>query len=111
MTLPTQVSIMPEQQTLFDPEPAPWELDDAAQQHVATVVLASGPGGEFDYLVPDELTLDGGLPGEGAAGARESQRGGLLRGGRLQAGGRAEAQGDRRWCSTLRRCCRRRCCG
>ena len=49
---------MPEQQTLFDSEPAPWELDDAAQQHVATVVLASGPDGEFDYLVPDGLKLD-----------------------------------------------------
>jgi primosomal protein N' (replication factor Y) len=49
---------MPEQQTLFDPEPAPWELDDAAQEHVATVVLASGPGGEFDYLVPDGLALE-----------------------------------------------------
>src|SRR3989304_1916153 len=50
-----EYSRMPEQQTLFDPEPAPWELDDAAQQHVATVVLASGPGGEFDYLVPEGL--------------------------------------------------------
>ncbi len=48
---------MSQQQTLFDPEPAPWELDDAEQKHVATVVLASGPGGEFDYLVPEELEL------------------------------------------------------
>lgn len=51
---------MPQQQTLFDPEPAPWELDDAARQHVATVVLASGPEGEFDYLVPDGLQLEAG---------------------------------------------------
>ncbi len=56
----TRLTKMPEQQTLFDPEPAPWELDDAAQQHVATVMLASGPGGEFDYLVPDGLALEAG---------------------------------------------------
>jgi primosomal protein N' (replication factor Y) (superfamily II helicase) len=46
---------MSQQQTLFDPEPAPWELDDASQQHVATVVLAKAPGGEFDYLIPDGM--------------------------------------------------------
>lgn len=46
---------MSQQQTLFDPEPAPWELDDAAQRHVATIVLAKGPEGEFDYLVPETL--------------------------------------------------------
>ena len=46
---------MPQQQSLFDTEPAPWELDDAAQQLVATVVLPSGPAGEFDYLVPDGM--------------------------------------------------------
>jgi primosomal protein N' (replication factor Y) len=49
---------MSHQQTLFDPEPAPWELDDAAQQHVATVVLASGLAGEFDYLVPEGQNLE-----------------------------------------------------
>ena len=49
---------MSQQQSLFDTEPAPWELDDAAQQHVATVVLASGPGGEFDYLVPEGVQLE-----------------------------------------------------
>ena len=43
---------MPQQQSLFDTEPAPWELDDAAEQLVATVVLTGGPQGEFDYLVP-----------------------------------------------------------
>ncbi len=48
---------MPHQQTLFDPEPAPWELEDAAQQHVATVVLARGPSNEFDYLVPEGLSV------------------------------------------------------
>ncbi|HEY4235285.1 MAG TPA: primosomal protein N' [Lacipirellulaceae bacterium] len=49
-----------QQQTLFDPEPAPWELDDAAQQLVATVVLAGGPVGEFDYLVPEAFVTAGG---------------------------------------------------
>jgi primosomal protein N' (replication factor Y) len=44
---------MPNQQSLFNTEPPPWEVDDAAEQLVATVVLAGGPTGEFDYLVPD----------------------------------------------------------
>lgn len=48
---------MGKQQSLFDSEPAPWELDDAAIEHVATVVLASGPGGAFDYLVPEGMEL------------------------------------------------------
>ena len=43
------------QQSLFDTEPAPWELDDAATALVATVVLSGGPAGEFDYLVPAEM--------------------------------------------------------
>jgi primosomal protein N' (replication factor Y) len=46
---------MARQQSLFDVEPAPWELDDAADQLVATVVLANGPEGEFDYQAPAEL--------------------------------------------------------
>jgi primosomal protein N' (replication factor Y) len=46
---------LPKQQSLFETEPAPWELDDAAQQIVATVVLPGGPVGEFDYLAPDHL--------------------------------------------------------
>ena len=43
------------QQSLFDTQPPPWELDDAATALVATVVLAGGPVGEFDYLVPAEM--------------------------------------------------------
>src|SRR3954467_6208821 len=50
------------QQSLFDTEPAPWELDDAATALVATVVLPSGPAGEFDYAVPPEMICDP-LPG------------------------------------------------
>ncbi len=46
---------MPQQQSLFETEPAAWEVDDAAEQLVATVVLPGGPGGEFDYLAPDSL--------------------------------------------------------
>ncbi len=41
------------QRRLFDT--APWEEDDQAQHLVATVIFADGPGGEFDYLVPDGL--------------------------------------------------------
>ena len=46
---------MSHQQSLFETEPPPWEVDDAAEQLVATVVLAGGPAGEFDYLVPAGL--------------------------------------------------------
>jgi len=46
---------LPQQQSLFDTEPTPWELDDASQALVATVVMPTGPGGEFDYLVPAEM--------------------------------------------------------
>jgi len=44
-----------QQSSLFDTDPAPWELDDGQMRLVATVVLVSGPDGEFDYLVPDQL--------------------------------------------------------
>jgi primosomal protein N' (replication factor Y) len=46
-----------QQQSLFEAEPAPWELDDASEQLVATVVISGGPQGEFDYAVPSGLTL------------------------------------------------------
>lgn len=46
---------MPQQQSLFDTEPAPWEADDAATALVATVVMPGGPDGEFDYLAPEEM--------------------------------------------------------
>ncbi len=47
---------MSRQQSLFETEPPPWEVDDASEQLVATVVIAGGPTGEFDYLVPAGLT-------------------------------------------------------
>ena len=44
------------QRSLFgDEQPAPWEEDDRAEGLVATVVFATGPAGQFDYLVPDRL--------------------------------------------------------
>jgi primosomal protein N' (replication factor Y) len=46
---------MGEQQHLFDPEPTPWELDDAADRVVSEVALADVPGGPYSYLVPDKL--------------------------------------------------------
>jgi primosomal protein N' (replication factor Y) len=46
---------MPHQQSLFEREPVPWELDDAAERLIATVVLPTGPGSEFDYFAPDDL--------------------------------------------------------
>lgn len=57
-----------QQQSLFDAEPAPWELDDAAQQLVATVVLPTGATGEFDYLVPDEFVGVGGDEADASSG-------------------------------------------
>ncbi|MCH8042967.1 MAG: primosomal protein N' [Planctomycetes bacterium] len=47
------------QQTLFDTSPAPWELDAAEDQLVASVVFPSGAKEPFDYLVP--MALRGGL--------------------------------------------------
>lgn len=52
---------MPQQQSLFDTAPPPWEVDDAAVQLVATVVLPTGPVGEFDYLAPAEM-VEGARP-------------------------------------------------
>ena len=46
---------MPQQQQLFEIEPAPWELDAAAEQSVATVVFPEGPAESYDYSVPDGL--------------------------------------------------------
>jgi primosomal protein N' (replication factor Y) (superfamily II helicase) len=41
------------QQHLFAADPEPWELDAAELRTVASVVLATGPGGPYDYEVPD----------------------------------------------------------
>jgi primosomal protein N' (replication factor Y) len=41
------------QQTLFDAGPEAWELDAAELRNVATVVLAAGPDGTFDYEIPE----------------------------------------------------------
>lgn len=43
------------QQQLFNMDPAPWEVDDAAEQLVASIVLPTGPAGTYDYVVPDPL--------------------------------------------------------
>ena len=48
------------QRSLFDTEPEPWEADDAGEQLVASVVLASGPPKEFDYSVPEKSLRKGG---------------------------------------------------
>ena len=46
---------MPPQKNLFDIDPPEWEAEDAARKLMATVVFMSGPSGEFDYLIPDEM--------------------------------------------------------
>ncbi|MCC7085250.1 MAG: primosomal protein N' [Pirellulales bacterium] len=43
------------QQQLFETDPAPWELDAAQTQTVATVIFPMGPEKSFDYAVPDTL--------------------------------------------------------
>ena len=43
------------QSSLFEDEPAEWELDAQQQRLVATVVLGEGAKGEYDYLVPELL--------------------------------------------------------
>ncbi len=43
------------QQGLFDTEPQPWEVDDRAQQLVASVVVLAGLDRVLDYVVPDGL--------------------------------------------------------
>jgi len=46
------------QQDLFETDPAPWDLDEAADQLVATVVFAEQPFGPFDYRVPESLRAE-----------------------------------------------------
>jgi primosomal protein N' (replication factor Y) len=46
---------LPRQRNLFDREPEPWELDEAQDQAVASVVFPEVPFGPYDYLVPDGL--------------------------------------------------------
>ena len=43
------------QQWLFEAQPAPWDLDEASEHLVASVLFPSGPPKELDYLVPDAL--------------------------------------------------------
>lgn len=43
------------QSSLFEDEPAEWELDVREQRLVATVVLGEGATGEYDYIVPEFL--------------------------------------------------------
>ncbi|HEY2883097.1 MAG TPA: primosomal protein N', partial [Pirellulales bacterium] len=46
---------MSRQQPLFELEPAPWEMDAAQEQLVATIVFTGGVENTFDYSVPDRL--------------------------------------------------------
>ncbi len=52
-----------QQQNLFDIEPPPWEVDDAADEMAAKVVFAEAPWGPFEYSVPDPMRGDI-LPGK-----------------------------------------------
>ena len=44
------------QRSLFDTDESPWEVDDAQELCVATVVIPQRPVGPLDYAVPDHLT-------------------------------------------------------
>ena len=72
------------QQSLFETEPPAWDVDDAATALVATVVLPSGPAGEFGYLAPDEMV--GGAKPERALEAGRRVRVPLGRGNRSVVG-------------------------
>jgi primosomal protein N' (replication factor Y) len=41
------------QRELFDAAPEPWELDAAELRTIASVVMPTGPGGPYDYEVPE----------------------------------------------------------
>lgn len=43
------------QQHLFDPDPAPWELDAQGDQLTARIVFPQPPFGPYDYAVPNSL--------------------------------------------------------
>ncbi len=43
------------QPSLFELDPAPWDLDDAGEQLVAAVVFPRGPQRPYDYAVADAL--------------------------------------------------------
>jgi primosomal protein N' (replication factor Y) (superfamily II helicase) len=43
------------QRDLFQPDPAPWDMDDADERLIATVVFAEPPHGPFDYAVPPSM--------------------------------------------------------
>ncbi len=44
------------QQDLFDAAPEAWELDAVTLRPVASIVLATGPEGPFDYEIPEALS-------------------------------------------------------
>lgn len=44
-----------QQKSLFDTEPAPWELDQKDDWLVARVAFSEAPFGPYDYLVPNKL--------------------------------------------------------
>lgn len=43
------------QRDLFQPDPDPWDMDDAEQRLIATVVFPEPPHGQYDYQVPAAL--------------------------------------------------------
>lgn len=44
-----------QQQSLFQTDAPAWEIDDAAETYVATVVFSEAPHGPYDYAVPERL--------------------------------------------------------
>ena len=52
------MSSSPQQRPLFDAEPAPWELDEQAEQLVAEIVFSATPWGPYDYSVPDKMRAE-----------------------------------------------------
>ena len=44
-----------DQQSLFNVEPPPWQLDDQDDWLAARIVFPSAPHGPYDYSIPFEL--------------------------------------------------------
>ena len=45
----------PQQSSLFDTQPDPWQLDDQDDWLAARIVFAAPPFGPYDYSIPTEL--------------------------------------------------------
>ena len=48
----------PQQKSLFEIEPVPWEVDEGEERRIARVVFSEGMADPLDYAIPDSLRND-----------------------------------------------------